>query len=91
MDEDQGGDWGGPGASTMGGMGTGTPYVGDTDMYNNATMGQSMDASEELENQLMSRELGEASIHMFRSDDDDVLDDLMEAMELTELDDSNGI
>ncbi len=32
MDEDQGGDWGGPGASTMGGMGTGTPYVGDIDM-----------------------------------------------------------
>jgi hypothetical protein len=32
MDEDQGGDWGGPGASSMGGMGTGTPYVGDMDM-----------------------------------------------------------
>jgi hypothetical protein len=32
MDEDQGGDWGGPGASATGGMGTGTPYVGDIDM-----------------------------------------------------------
>jgi len=32
MDEDQGGDWGGPGASATGGMGTGTPYVGDIAM-----------------------------------------------------------
>ena len=77
MDEDQGGDWGGPGASTMGGMGTGTPYVGD----------MAMDASPELENQMMSRELGEANIHMFRCEDEESLDNMMKVMGLIEMDD----
>ncbi len=74
MDEDQGGDVGGPGASAMGGMGTGTPYVGD----------MAMDADPELENMMMSRELGEASIHMFRNADDDLLNELSDALGLNE-------
>ena len=77
MDEDQGGDVGGPGASTMGGMGTGTPYVGDI----------SMDASPELENQMMSRELGETKVFSIRDTDDETVDDLMKAMGLIEMDD----
>jgi hypothetical protein len=73
MDESYG-DAGGPGVSAMGGMGTGTPYVGD----------MSMDADPEMENLMMSRELGEASIHMFRNADDDLLSDLAEALGLSE-------
>lgn len=73
MDESYG-DAGGPGVSAMGGMGTGTPYVGD----------MSMDADPEMENLMMSRELGEANIHMFRNTDDDLLSDLAEALGLSE-------
>ena len=58
----------------MGGMGTGTPYVGDI----------SMDADPELENMMMSRELGEASIHMFRNADDDLLNELSDVLGLNE-------
>jgi hypothetical protein len=77
MDEDQGGDWGGPGASATGGMGTGTPYVGDI----------SMDANPELENQMMSRELGETTDFAIRDTDDETVDELMEVMGLVEIDD----
>jgi len=75
MDEDQGGDWGGPGASTMGGTGTGSPYVGDMDMS----------ADPELENLVTARELGEANIHMFRNESDEELSMLAEALGLTEM------
>jgi hypothetical protein len=77
MDEDQGGDWGGPGASSTGGMGTGTPYVGDI----------AMDASPELENQMMSRELGENTDFAIRDTDDETVDELMKVMGLVEMDD----
>jgi hypothetical protein len=77
MDEDQGGDVGGPGATAMGGMGTGSPYVGD----------MAMDADPELENMMMSRELGEASIHMFRNETDESLSALVEVLGLTEMND----
>jgi hypothetical protein len=77
MDEDQGGDWGGPGASVAGGMGTGTPYVGDI----------AMDADPELENQMMSRELGEKQVFVIRDTDDETIDGLMKAMGLLEMDD----
>jgi hypothetical protein len=77
MDEDKGGDVGGPGATAMGGMGTGSPYVGD----------MAMDADPELENMMMSRELGEASIHMFRNETDESLSALVEVLGLTEMND----
>jgi hypothetical protein len=73
MDESEGG----LGASAMGGMGTGTPYVGDI----------SMDADPEMENLMMSRELGEASIHMFRNESDEDLDALSAALGITEMND----
>jgi len=76
MDESYG-DVGGPGASSMGGMGTGTPYVGD----------MSMDADPEMDNLMSAREIGEATIHMFRNETDDVLEELMKALGLNEMDD----
>lgn len=47
MDEDMGGDWGGPGTSD--GMGTGSPYVGDMDMT----------TSRQLANMVQARGIGE--------------------------------
>lgn len=52
--DDQGGDWSPVGA----GMGTGSPYVGDMN-----------DATGQLENQMMSRELGEFRVKDLDEDD----------------------
>ena len=80
MEEDSSGAL--TGAASGAGMGTGSPYVGDTDMYNDATMGQSIDASEQLDNQMMSRELGEFRI---KDLDDDVVEEIAEALGLQEI------
>ncbi len=72
IDEDSAG--GLTGAASGGGMGTGTPYVGQ----------MSMDADPELDNLVSAREIGEASIHMFRNGTDELLDDLSRALGLNE-------
>lgn len=70
-----------PNESLGTGMGTtGSPYVGD----------MAMDADPELENLVTSRELGEASIHMFRNENEDSLAYLAEALGLNEVFDSFG-
>jgi len=56
------------------GSGSGAPYVGDI----------SMSADPEMDNLVSSRELGEASIHMFRNESDEGLEALSAALGLNE-------
>jgi hypothetical protein len=62
----------GAGGGVSMGSGSGAPYVGD----------MAMDADPEIANMMMSREIGEASIHMFRNESDNDLAALAEALGL---------
>ena len=71
----------GAGGGVSMGSGSGAPYVGD----------MAMDADPEIANMMMSREIGEASIHMFRNESDDDLAALAEALGLGDYDPSDGV
>jgi hypothetical protein len=71
----------GAGGGVSMGSGSGAPYVGD----------MAMDADPEIANMMMSREIGEASIHMFRNESDEDLAALAEALDMDDYDPSDDM